>query len=212
MNINEIFYSIQGEGRAIGRPAIFIRTSGCNLNCVFCDTTYAQTRSRKFMTYEEIDNQIEKYNCKYIVFTGGEPLIQNNTPHIAHLLWIKDSDRVFGIETNGSIYNRNVPGLFHDIVVSPKLDGMTKEYRGTLKKWGVHSDFKYVIRDENDIKQAKKISDVCNPNHSILMPEGTTKNSQLNIIWLCKKCKTLFPDAQVIPRLHILLFEGQEGI
>ncbi len=81
MKINEIFYSLQGEGMWTGLPNIFVRTTGCNLRCSFCDTKYAY-QDGKEMNIKEIVNHINKYNCKYICITGGEPLIQNDTPRL----------------------------------------------------------------------------------------------------------------------------------
>ena len=77
MKINEIFYSLQGEGKWTGLPNVFIRTSGCNLRCSFCDTKYAYYDGKE-MSIKEILNQIVKYNCQYICLTGGEPLLQKD--------------------------------------------------------------------------------------------------------------------------------------
>ena len=76
MFVNEIFYSIDGEGLTAGKLAIFIRLSGCNMNCSYCDTKYALKKtSGTYMTIDEILNEISKYNCKNITLTGGEPLL-----------------------------------------------------------------------------------------------------------------------------------------
>ena len=75
--INEIFYSIQGEGKWMGLPNIFIRTTGCNLRCSYCDTTYAYKEGEE-NSIEEILKKISKFHCKKICITGGEPLIQEN--------------------------------------------------------------------------------------------------------------------------------------
>ena len=73
--INDIFYSIQGEGYYTGNAVIFIRFSGCNLKCSFCDTDHSRY---KFLTKEEIYTKIKKFNSKHIIFTGGEPTLQIN--------------------------------------------------------------------------------------------------------------------------------------
>ncbi len=75
MRINEIFYSIQGEGRYTGCPAVFVRFSGCNLQCPFCDTDF---KAHKEMTEDEICAYVNriKGECKHVIFTGGEPTLQ----------------------------------------------------------------------------------------------------------------------------------------
>ena len=75
MLINEIFYSIQGEGRSAGKPAVFLRLSGCNLKCRWCDTKYAWKKGEE-MTTGQIIQKIKKYPCKHLVVTGGEPMLQ----------------------------------------------------------------------------------------------------------------------------------------
>lgn len=73
MRVNEIFYSIQGEGRYTGTPAIFIRLAGCNLRCNFCDTEHQPYQD---LTEEEIMRQIADFPASHIVITGGEPMLQ----------------------------------------------------------------------------------------------------------------------------------------
>ena len=76
--INEIFHSIQGESLSSGMPTVFIRLTGCPLRCDYCDTAYAFTEGSK-KSFDEIVSEVEKYNCKNITVTGGEPLSQKNT-------------------------------------------------------------------------------------------------------------------------------------
>ena len=71
--VNDIFYSLQGEGRNTGRAAIFIRFAGCNLKCPFCDTDFAQYEE---MSDEDILNRIKSYPSRFVVLTGGEPSLQ----------------------------------------------------------------------------------------------------------------------------------------
>ena len=102
MNVSEIFYSIDGEGLRTGELAVFIRLTGCNLNCFYCDTKYALKRdSGKFMKIEEIINEVEKYNCKNITLTGGEPLLYKESDTLIEAL-LNENYRV-NLETNGSI-------------------------------------------------------------------------------------------------------------
>ncbi len=83
MRISEIFYSIQGEGRLLGVPSVFIRTSGCNLRCRWCDTPYTSWQPEgKAWSVKKILGEIAKYPTRHVVITGGEPLL---APDIAEL-------------------------------------------------------------------------------------------------------------------------------
>jgi len=116
--INEIFYSIQGEGRNTGLPAIFIRFSGCNLNCKYCDTNHEYFN---IYTGIQLVNKIftfsKKYNTKNIIFTGGEPMLQLDEGLIKHL---KEKDYYLCIETNGTIHNQSVIQNIDWLTISPK--------------------------------------------------------------------------------------------
>ena len=79
MRVNEIFYSVQGEGIQIGLPTIFLRLFGCDLRCMWCDTMYAvEGTDFKNVDVEQVKKEIYKYQCKRICITGGEPLLQEN--------------------------------------------------------------------------------------------------------------------------------------
>ena len=102
MFVNEIFYSIDGEGLRTGELAVFIRLSGCNLKCSYCDTLYALKKSSgTFMSIDEILDKVSTYNCKNITLTGGEPLLFPEAEELIEEL-IQNKYKV-NIETNGSI-------------------------------------------------------------------------------------------------------------
>lgn len=110
--INEIFYSLQGEGRWAGRAAIFIRFSGCNLHCPFCDTDFKEFKE---MTFEEIVAELSQYkDCKFIVLTGGEPTLQADATFVQGL---KDIGYYIAMETNGT---REPSVLVDWVTASPK--------------------------------------------------------------------------------------------
>lgn len=111
-SINEIFYSLQGEGRWAGRAAIFIRFSGCNLHCPFCDTDF---KSHKSMTMPEIIETLKQWkDCHFVVLTGGEPTLQVTVGFIDQLhaegYWV-------AMETNGT---HQYPFNTDWVTVSPK--------------------------------------------------------------------------------------------
>ncbi|MGD9162761.1 MAG: radical SAM protein [Desulfobacteraceae bacterium] len=99
LKVNEIFHSIQGESTYAGKPCVFIRLTGCNLRCTYCDTAYAYEEG-SLMTIEEIVGKVKGFCCSLVEVTGGEPLLQDETPQlIAALL---DFGYTVLLETNGS--------------------------------------------------------------------------------------------------------------
>lgn len=111
MRVNEIFYSLQGEGAHSGEAAIFVRLSGCNLRCAFCDTIH---EPYKDLTEDEIVSQIEKFPAHLVVITGGEPTLQLTESLINK---IHEQGKMVAIETNGT---RPVPKNVDWVTVSPK--------------------------------------------------------------------------------------------
>ena len=109
--INEIFYSLQGEGGRTGEASVFIRLSKCNLACSFCDTDFEFGKS---MALDEIYAEISSYPCRWIIWTGGEPTLQLNEEIVA---FFKDKGYRQAIETNGT---RRVPSGIDYITCSPK--------------------------------------------------------------------------------------------
>lgn len=111
LKVVEVFYSLQGEGGNVGKPFVFIRLSGCNLNCWFCDTEWNQGT---LYTVEELLKEIARYPCKNIVWTGGEPTLQLTNDILQCF-----EGYYHAIETNGT---NEVPSLISYISVSPKVD------------------------------------------------------------------------------------------
>jgi organic radical activating enzyme len=109
--VNEIFYSLQGEGGRQGAASIFIRLAGCNLKCDFCDTDFA---AGKVMQADEIVNIIRQYPCTWIVWTGGEPMLQLTDEWLS---FFREKGFLQAIESNG---HYPLPTLLDYTVVSPK--------------------------------------------------------------------------------------------
>lgn len=110
--INEIFYSIQGEGHHVGYPSVFIRFSGCNLSCPFCDTAH---QNGIYMSDDDIIHAVNLHKADWIVLTGGEPGLQID-PQFIHLLK-RATGKKIAIETNGTV---DLPEGIDWITVSPK--------------------------------------------------------------------------------------------
>lgn len=126
MRVNEIFYSLQGEGHFAGTPAVFIRFSGCNLRCSFCDTDHS---SFSEMTEEEIVAEVKRFPAKHIVITGGEPGLQITTRLVRRL---HEEGCFVQMETNGT---RALPeGCRVDwITCSPKYERVILPHVDELK-------------------------------------------------------------------------------
>ncbi|HIC91488.1 MAG TPA: radical SAM protein [Syntrophaceae bacterium] len=156
LKINEIFYSIQGESTYVGVPCIFIRLSGCNLRCTFCDTTYAYDEG-KMMSVDEVMDKVESYHTRLVEITGGEPLLQDGVYILIHELIERDYTVL--LETNGSITLSKVNGKVIKIMdlkcpssgMSHKMDFSNIHYIN--KK----DQVKFVIGDRGDYNWAKEI-------------------------------------------------------
>ena len=122
MVINEIFYSLQGEGFFAGVPSVFVRLAGCPLRCRWCDTKYAWNKdSGTEYSIDEIVEAVQKWPCKFVVITGGEPMINSELPQLVREL--KANEKHITIETAGIAY---MPDMPCDLMsISPKLSNST---------------------------------------------------------------------------------------
>jgi 7-carboxy-7-deazaguanine synthase len=119
--INELFESLQGEGRLAGVPSVFVRTSGCNLRCWFCDSYHTSWEpTHAAMRVEEIVAEVESYDADHVVLTGGEPLIHD--PVVDLLAALDDRGYHTTVETNGTVFREAPIDLAS---VSPKLASST---------------------------------------------------------------------------------------
>lgn len=149
-NISEVFYSIQGEGLLQGLPMVFLRLSGCNLKCPFCDTKYALENGREVDT-AEILKITGRYGCKRVCITGGEPFLQNLSSVVKCL---KEKKYWVAAETNGTLWQK-LP--LDWLTVSPKKEGrglFPEGYDGRFAK--AASEFKYVITCKEDMRLIDK--------------------------------------------------------
>jgi len=156
LRINEIFKSIQGESTFAGLPCTFVRLAGCNLRCTYCDTNYAYYNGKE-LSDEEIVSKIEEYGVKCVEFTGGEPLLQEETPQMIKSLLDKNYNVL--IETNGSICIGCLDKRLNIIMdyKSPK-SGMSERMRPKNFDFLKKSDqIKFVLMDESDYDWSKKV-------------------------------------------------------
>jgi len=156
MKVNEIFLSIQGESLSSGFPTIFVRFTGCNLRCLYCDTTYAYEEGQE-LTPSEIYEQIRKLGYRRVCITGGEPLIQKDINILLELL----DDYYVTIETNGSIPLKNIiMGEKHSFVMDMKgpSSGCSKNMLFENFNFLTQKDeIKFIIGNREDYDWAKTI-------------------------------------------------------
>lgn len=168
MLVNEIFSSIQGESLTAGFPTTFVRFTGCNLRCSYCDTKYSYFEGKE-MTVKEVADKINESFCKHVCLTGGEPLLQEEMQELLDLI----KDKIVSIETNGSV---NL-SLFHlhenqsfvsDVKVpsSSYADSMLFENFKILRK---NDEIKFVIGNREDYEWSKNIINKCKPIATVTM-------------------------------------------
>ncbi|MBW1899381.1 MAG: radical SAM protein [Deltaproteobacteria bacterium] len=156
LSVNEIFFSIQGESVYAGIPCVFVRLTGCNLRCTYCDTTYAWEDGIS-MEIGQIIEEIRGFRCNLVEVTGGEPLIQKETPFLINEL-LKTGYKVL-LETNGTIDIRMVPPECIKIVdiKCPSSNEKNKTDLNNIKHLGANDQIKFVIQNREDYLYAKNI-------------------------------------------------------
>ena len=159
LRVNEVFYSIQGESSYAGRPCVFVRLTGCNLRCFYCDTQYAYEEGQELEIGEIID-RVSSYHCRLVEVTGGEPLIQAETPTLIRRLL--DEGYEVLLETNGSQDISQVDGRCVKIVdIKCPSSGETDENDfENLNRLSDKDEIKFVIGDKEDYEYAKKKLDL----------------------------------------------------
>ena len=227
MRISEIFYSIQGEGLLTGVPSAFVRTSGCNLRCTFCDTPYTSWNpAGTEMTPTAIVDTIGKYPSRHVVVTGGEPML---APEMPDLLRILDAlGWHITLETAGTIF-KDIPCDLASL--SPKLASSTPWEREGGKFALMHEkgrwqpevvrafmdaheyQLKFVIDRPEDFKEVQMMLrqlDEFDPHRVLLMPQGQTPEELAKRSgFLSDICKT--HGYRFCQRLHIELYGGKRG-
>jgi 7-carboxy-7-deazaguanine synthase len=154
LHINEIFYSIQGESTHAGRPCVFVRLTGCNLRCRWCDTEYAFFEGRK-MTIAEVATIVTSHQCNLVEITGGEPLLQEGIYPLADTL-LKSKHTVM-IETSGAVdVSRLDPRVIK--IMDLKCPGSGECNRNLWSNLGhlrARDEVKFVLADRADYEWAR---------------------------------------------------------
>lgn len=157
--LNEIFYSVQGEGTRAGLPCVFVRLHGCKLRCSYCDTTYSIDRRKGGIhtTGAEIDKRVREYGCGFVEFTGGEPLEQPNV--FALMKYYADEGFTVAVETGGHIDTEPCDERVIRIIdmKTPSSKMMSLNNYKNLEILRPHDEVKFVIGSEEDYQWSKKL-------------------------------------------------------
>jgi 7-carboxy-7-deazaguanine synthase len=228
MRIAEIFYSVQGEGSLAGVPSAFVRTTGCNLRCWFCDSGYTSWNpSGEDLDLDAIFTHLEAYPTKHVVVTGGEPLL---APEIEALCaGLRQRDYHITVETAATVFKPIECDLAS---LSPKLSSSTPHEReggkyalqherlrlrpAVIRAFIEHCgdyQLKFVIDRPADLDEVlailKQLPEL-DRSRVLLMPQGiTAEDLRQRSLWLVELCKE--HGFRYCPRLHIDLFGNRRG-
>jgi 7-carboxy-7-deazaguanine synthase len=226
MKVAEMFYSIQGEGILTGVPSVFIRTSGCNLRCVWCDTPYTSWEPEgENLPLDRIVEYVETHTTGHVVVTGGEPMI---APEIVDFTaQLRKSGQHITIETAGTVY---APVACDLMSISPKLANSTPHERDG-GRWAATHDrlriqpsilrrlmneyawqLKFVVASDEDLPEVLTLIGELGARRErvLLMPEGTDPATlHARGPWLAEVCKR--EGFRYCPRLHIELYGNRRG-
>ena len=226
MKFSELFYTIQGEGKFVGVPSVFFRTSYCNLRCIWCDTAYTSwTPENKDITVDVAVKAITQYGCRHVVITGGEPFIQ--VKELTQLCQeLNRRGHHITVETNATVF---APVAADLISMSPKLRNsnptpdnrfFTRHERGRIcpdvirEFLGEHEcQVKFVVDCPEDLEEIKTLqAEIPIPAETVLlMPQGMTPEElQPKQEWLVEICKE--EGYRYSPRVHVDIWGSKRGV
>lgn len=228
MKVSELFHSIQGEGKLMGVPSFFVRASGCNLRCTWCDTPYASWNPEgREMSVEELLAEHDKVRTRHVVLTGGEPMIMPDIETLAAAF--RERGCHITIETAATVFK---PVAVDLASLSPKLANSTPYDReggrfaaaherqrlnfDVIQRFIDHAEdfqLKFVVSSERDMDEIHTILDRLRnwqPDDVMLMPEGTDAATLATQgVWIADICKQT--GFRFCPRMHIELYGNTRG-
>jgi 7-carboxy-7-deazaguanine synthase len=223
LKIAELFYSLQGEGSLVGVPSVFVRTSGCNLRCSWCDTPYTSWQPEGVeLSIAQILDEVRAHPARHVVVTGGEPMI---APDILPLTsQLRDAGLHITIETAGTVFK---PVACDLMSISPKLANSTPEgaFRAQHERLRIQPDvlaeliarydyqLKFVIARSDDLAEVRELVGKLGADigRVVLMPEGIDPAVlRERALWLAEICKE--EGYRFSPRLHVDLWGSKRGV
>jgi 7-carboxy-7-deazaguanine synthase len=223
LKIAELFYSLQGEGSLVGVPSVFVRTSGCNLRCSWCDTPYTSWKPEGAdLTLDQIVEQVKAFPARHAVVTGGEPMIAADIVQLTERL--RGLGMHLTIETAGTVFK---PVACDLMSISPKLANSTPEgpwavphdrlriQAGVLAQLMERYDYqlKFVVEKPQDLVEIEDLvaALAADRGRVILMPEGVDREIlRERSLWLAEVCKER--GFRFSPRLHVELYGNLRGV
>ena len=223
MKIAELFYSLQGEGSLLGVPSVFVRTTGCNLRCSWCDTPYTSWQPEgDEIPLDDLIARVLAYPARHAVLTGGEPMIQPQLVPLSQTL--RQAGWHITIETAGTV---DAPVACDLMSISPKLANSTPTGDWAIRHEATRLNrpvlralmakcayqFKFVVAAPSDLTEIMRLVDALavDPTDVILMPEGTSADLLRDRArWIAPLC--LEHGFRFSPRLHVDLWGNQRGV
>jgi 7-carboxy-7-deazaguanine synthase len=227
MRIADLFFSIQGEGRLAGVPSAFVRTSGCNLRCTWCDSDYTSWHPEgETLTVSDVLSRLEAFPTRHVVVTGGEPMI---APAIEELCaGLRERGSHITIETAATVFK---PVECDLASLSPKLSNSTPSQReggqfalrherlrlqpDVIRAFLERYDYqlKFVIDQPEDVDEVEVLLEQLpgtDRTRVLLMPQGVTRKELAERgPWLAEVCKV--HGFRYCPRLHVELYGNRRG-
>jgi 7-carboxy-7-deazaguanine synthase len=209
MKINEIFYSLQGEGALVGLPTVFIRTAGCNLRCSYCDTTYAYNEGNE-LSIDQILRIIESYHCFSVCITGGEPLLQKD--FMTLLATLVRKQYTLCIETNGSKSVKKLCGkkkVMISLDIKCPSSGMHQQMNfHNIKLLSINDQLKFIIKRKEDYEYAKHIITTYTPRCMVFLQPVWGTDPRRLAAWILHDKLSVRLGVQ----LHKILWGQKKGV
>lgn len=207
MKVYSIFKSLQGEGRTMGAPTTFVRTSGCPLRCAYCDTKQAYDEGSQ-MTVEAVLKAVKKHGARHVCLTGGEPLMQRDAPSLVKKL-LEEGYKVV-VETNGAMPLDEMPcddnlSISMDIKC-PSSGESDKMLFSNLEMLGPTDQLKFVVSGEADYEYAKDVIRERSPKCDVILTPVGGKDLK----WLAEVVLRDKLDVRVLPQLHKIIWGDED--
>ncbi len=192
----------------MGIPTVFVRLTGCNLDCEWCDTEYAKTEGKKF-TIGQILAEVDKFRCNQICITGGEPMCQSETPKLIDKLL--GAGYLVTLETNGSINLEELecsPILMISMDIKCPSSGQADKMDfSNMENLGPTDQLKFIISGQEDYDYAKGIIQKYQPTCVIIMTVVDGTNLKELVEWVLQDKL----DVRVLPQLHKIIWGNERG-